>query len=359
MKKLIALLLCCMLVLTGCAGTTVVVGECTCPPGSHDAVETPTEAATEAPVATEAPAVSESAALKTGLAIVPALSGSNATAEENGKVSYDVTVVAVTVDEAGVIASCVIDSVGVDAAFDATGTPAAEGTTEVLSKNEKGFDYGMVKYNASAIGKEWFEQAEALAQFAVGKTMEQVKAGIAGGYASDVDLKTSASIYLGGYVGAMEVAVNNAQELGAAAGEEVKLAVNASLNCAAGKAELTVDAAAVTMDGETITSCVIDSLQAAAEVDATGAITTDLTVAPLTKTQKGFDYGMVKYNASAIGKEWFEQVATFCEYVTGKTAAEVAGIAITETTAPADVDLAAGCSIAIGGFQSLIAEATK
>ena len=210
MKKLIALLLCCMLVLTGCAGTTVVVGECTCPPGSHDAVETPTEAATEAPVATEAPAVSESAALKTGLAIVPALSGTNATAEENGKVSYDVTVVAVTVDEAGVIASCVIDSVGVDAGFDATGTPAAEGTTEVLSKNEK-----------------------------------------------------------------------------------------------------------------------------------------------------GFDYGMVKYNASAIGKEWFEQVATFCEYVTGKTAAEVAGIAINETTAPADVDLAAGCSIAIGGFQNLIAEATK
>ena len=52
-------------------------------------------------------------------------------------------------------------------------------------------------------------------------------------------------------------------------------------------------------------------------------------------------------------------MATFCQYVTGKTAAEVAGIAINETTAPADVDLATGCSIAIGGFQHLIAEATK
>ena len=354
MKKLIALLLCCMLVLTGCAGTTVVVGECTCPPGSHDTVETPTEA----PAATEAPVAMEGA-LKTGLAIVPALSGSNATAEENGKVSYDVTIVAVTVDENGVIASCKIDSVGVDAAFDATGTPAAEGAAAVLTKNELGFDYGMVKYNASAIGKEWFEQADALAQFAVGKTMEEVKSGIAGGYASDVDLKTSASIYLGGYVAAMEAAVNNAKVLGAEAGDALKLATNATLNCAAGKAELTVDVAAVTMDGEVITSCVIDSLQAAVAMDETGAITTDLTVAPLTKTQLGFDYGMVKYNASAIGKEWFEQVEAFCNYIVGKTAAEVAGIAITETTAPADVDLAAGCSIAIGGFQGLITEAAQ
>ena len=61
--------------------------------------------------------------------------------------------------------------------------------------------------------------------------------------------------------------------------------------------------------------------------------------------------------SSGIGKEWFEQVENFCAYITGKTFAEVAGIAVTETTAPADVDLATGTTIAIGGFQALIAKA--
>ena len=358
MKKLIALFLVLALLgtLAGCAGTTVVVGNCTCPPESHVTVETPTEA----PVAVEG-------ALKTGLAILPSISGSaSATAEANGKADYDVTVVAVTVDENGVISACVIDSVGTSVEFDAAGLPVGfDPEAKILTKNEKGFDYGMVAYNASAIGKEWFEQAAALAQFAVGKTVEEVKGGIAGGYAADADLATSASIYLGGYVAAIEKAVANAKVLGAEAGDELKLAVISSMTASAGEeaggaAELTVDVAAVTMDGDMITSCTIDSLQAQVAFDGTGAITTDLTVAPLTKNEKGFDYGMVAYQASGIGKEWFEQAESFCAYVTGKTAAEVAGIAISETTKPAEgTDLAASVTIAIGGFQALIAKAAQ
>ena len=101
----------------------------------------------------------------------------------------------------------------------------------------------------------------------------------------------------------------------------------------------------------------IDSLQAKVEYDAAGTITTDVSAAPKTKNRLGYDYGMVAYKASAIGKEWFEQVENFCVYITGKTFAEVAGIAVTETTAPSDVDLAAGTTIAIGGFQKLITKA--
>ena len=49
MKKLISLILCCALVLAlaGCAGTTVVVGECTCPPEAHTPAAAPTEAPAE------------------------------------------------------------------------------------------------------------------------------------------------------------------------------------------------------------------------------------------------------------------------------------------------------------------------
>ena len=55
--------------------------------------------------------------------------------------------------------------------------------------------------------------------------------------------------------------------------------------------------------------------------------------------------------------EWNVQAANFAAYVTGKTAAEVAGIAVNEGTKPTDVDLSAGVTIAIGGFQALIAKA--
>lgn len=352
MKKMSLILAVAMVVslLAGCAGTPVVYyTNCTCPTGSHTAPETP---------AVDVPAAE--GAVKTGLAIIPSIAKStSATAEANGKAEYDVTIVAVTVDENGVVYDCVIDSIGATSEFTAEGVPVKPGTTEVKSKNELGFDYGMVAYNASAIGKEWFEQADALAQFAVGKNIEEVK----GSYADDVDLATSASIYLGGYVSGIEAAVANAQHLGAQAGDELKLAVTASLDAGAGEeaggtAQLNLDAAAVTMNGDVITSCTIDSLQAAVTFDGTGAVG-DLSTQPKTKNQLGFDYGMVAYKASGIGKEWFEQAAHFCAYVVGKTPAEVAGIAVDEGTKPTDADLSTGCTIAVGGFQKLIAKAAQ
>ena len=345
MKRKLVLLMTGIMILSllaGCAGTIVVV---------------------EQPQATQPAVELDEGELKTGLAILPGISKSvSATAEGNGKAEYDVTIVAITVDEKGVIRSCIIDSIGATSEFTAEGAPVVPGTTEVKTKNELGFDYGMVAYNASAIGKEWFEQAAALASFAEGKTLEQVKSGVAGGYASDADLATSASIYLGGYVSGMEAAIANAKALGAQTGDELKLAITCSLDASAaqeagGMAQLNVDAAALTVQGQTITSCTIDSLQAKVEYDGTGTITTDVAAAPKTKNQQGFDYGMVAYQASGIGKEWFEQAENFCTYITGKTFTEVAEIAVTESTAPADVDLAAGTTIAIGGFQKLIAKA--
>ena len=46
-------------------------------------------------------------------------------------------------------------------------------------------------------------------------------------------------------------------------------------------------------------------------------------------------------------------------YVTGKTAADVAGIAVNEKTAPTDADLTASVTIKIGGFQDLVAKAAQ
>lgn len=358
MKKL-SLILSLVLVLSllaGCAGTTVVYhSNCTCPTvGSGTDVNTPGK-----------PADVGEGAVKTGLYIGTKLSDSkSASADESGEVKYDVTIAAVTVDDKGVIHSCVIDSVPASVAFDAAGTITSDLTAQVLTKNELGDAYGMKLYGGARY--EWNKQVAALAQYAVGKTVEELKSGAIdeSGKAADADLASTATIYLGGYVSAIEAAVNNAQHLGAQAGDELRLASISGLGSSKsadaenpGTAQLDVDVTALTMNGGVITSCHIDALQAKVSFDEAGAITTDLSAPVQTKNALGEAYGMKLYAGSAY--EWNEQAAAFCAYVTGKTADQVAGIAVDEKTAPTDVDLAATVTIAIGGFQALIAKAAK
>ena len=342
MKKFITILslALCMSLLAGCTGTTVVYTDCTCD-GQHETVENTTP-------------VTEGA-VKTGLAIVASVSTTDATAEAEGKASYDVSLVAVLVDDNGVIVDCIIDSIGVDVTYDTAGAILSGVSANVLTKNELGFDYNMELYtNGAAVG-EWFEQADALAKYAIGKTVEELKTGAVGetGYAQDADLATSATIKLGGYVAAVEVAVANAKHLGAKSGDVLKLA---TINSVSDTGNLNCDAVALTLSGDVITSCFIDSLQAEITINEDG---TAVGGNMKTKNDLGFDYGMVAYTGGAAIGEWFEQAARFCAYVTGKTAAQVAGIAVTETSAPADADLASSVTIAIGGFQALIAKAAQ
>jgi predicted ATPase len=273
--------------------------------------------------------------------------------------------VGVTVDDAGVIHSCIIDSVGAKVAIDAAGAVTSDVTAAPATKNELGENYGMVAYGGAKY--EWFQQAAALAEYAVGKTVEELKTGAideTGKAPAGTDLASTATIYLGGYVSAIEAAVANAQHLGAQAGDELKLAVNNSVGSSksasteeAGLAQLDCDVTALTVKDGVITSCTIDSLQAKVNFDATGAITSDLSAPMQTKNQLGENYGMVAW-AGAIA-EWDEQAASFAAYVTGKTADEVAGIAVNEKTAPTEADLASSVTIAIGGFQGLVAKAMQ
>ncbi len=362
MKKLsvfLAMLLC-MSILAGCAGTPVVYySNCTCEATEPAApTEAPAQPAPEAP----APAEGE---LLTGLAISTSLKNSaSASADAAGKADYDVTMVAVLVDASGVIADCIIDGIAASIAFDAAGQlPAAP--TAPQTKNELGDGYNMVAYGGAVA--EWYQQADALAQFAIGKTVEELKNGAIDetGYAPEgTDLATSATIYLGSYVGAIEKAVYNAKALGAQAGDTLKLAtltnVSSSTPAAAetaGNAQLDVDVTALTVNGDVITSCYIDSVQAKVAFDAAGAITSDTAAPVATKNELGDGYNMKTWGGAIA--EWYEQAASFAAYVTGKTLAEVQGIAVDEGTKPADADLAASVTIAIGGFQALIAKALQ
>lgn len=351
MKKSFAIILVFALlvsVLAGCAGTPVVYyTECSCPENAHTAAPE-----TNVPTA--------EGALKTGLAIVTNVGDS----KDAEAAEYDVTLAAVLVDDSGVIQDCIIDSIGTTVNFDAAGTITSDLTAEILTKYELGDDYGMKAYGGATY--EWYEQIDALADFAVGKTAEELQNGAvseSGSAPEGSDLASTATIYLGGYVKAVAAAVQNAQHLGAQAGDELKLASLSSLgsskNASAeeeGVAQLDIDVTALTLKDGVITSCVLDAVQAKVAFNNTGAISTDLTAAVQTKTQLGENYGMVAWGGAIA--EWDAQAASFAKYATGKTAEEVAGIAVEEGK-PTDADLSASVTIAIGGFQNVIAKAVK
>ena len=367
MKKVSLFLTIAMLasMLAGCAGTPVVYyTECTCPVGSHEvSVQETTPAAPE----TEAPEVpAAEGALKTGLYISTGISDSvSASADANGEAKYDVTMVAVLVDDNGVIQDCIIDGISTSVVFDASGVIGSDLAAAPQTKNELGENYGMVAWGGAIA--EWDEQAAALASYAVGKTTEELRNGAideTGKAPAGSDLASSATIYLGGYVSAIEAAVANAQHMGAQAGDSLKLATVTGIDSSksadaenAGNAQLDATVTALTMNGDVITSCVIDSVQAKVAFDATGVITSDVTAPVATKNELGERYGMVAWGGAIA--EWDEQAASFASYVTGKTAADVAGIAVDEGTKPTDADLTGSVTIAIGGFQALIAKAAQ
>ena len=357
MKKSIALLLATALVVAlfaGCTGTTVVIGECTCPCVT-EGDNTPNENTTETTT------VTASGTLKTGLAILADVSGSQNAGEKNGKAQFDVDLAAVLVDENGVIVDCKLDSLGATLEFDGKGAITSDLTKALQTKNELGDGYNMKLYAGSKY--EWYEQAAAVAKYAIGKTAEQLKNGAVNeaGKASDADLAAVATITIGSYVDAIVAAAENAQALGAEAGDKLYLASNGSLGSSvsagekAGTAQLDLDVVALTENGGTITSCTLDSLQGKVNFDTAGVITSDLTKAPQTKNQLGEAYGMKLYAGAKY--EWNEQAASFCKYVTGKTVDQVLGIAVNEATKPTEADLTATVTIAIGGYQALIAKA--
>ena len=360
MKKYLSLMMAAAVMLglfTGCVGAQVHV----CPPDGHTPT-TDTQAADQA-ATSSAETTADGSAVKTGLAIVTSAADSKSAAEEDGIAQYDMTMVAVTVDDQGVIDACVIDGVKAGVSFSTKGEITSDLTAEVLTKTELGDSYGMKAYGGAKY--EWYEQAQALADYAVGKTVEELRKGAVNeaGKASDVDLASVATIYLGGYVDGIEAAVNNAVHLGAMKGDRLKLAAISSLNKSqdaseeAGLAQLDSDVAALTLNGDVISSCVIDSVQAKVSFDAAGQLTSDVAAPVLTKTQLGDSYGMKAYAGSKY--EWYEQIAAFSKYVTGKTLAEVSGIAVGERAEPTDADLASTVTIAIGGYMGLVEKAAK
>ncbi|MFO8067077.1 MAG: hypothetical protein R6U11_05800, partial [Bacteroidales bacterium] len=176
--------------------------------------ETTTEDVEEAPESEETAAedVEESTEVstgaKTGLAVDTSIEKSTDVGEEeDGLAQVDSVIVAVIADSENRIANCAIDSAQTRINFSDTGEIITPLDKVFVGKQEMGEDYGMIE--ASSIGKEWNEQATALSNYVIGKTVEEVK-GIAineEGTPTESELTSSVTMHISDYIAGIEEAV--------------------------------------------------------------------------------------------------------------------------------------------------------
>ena len=293
----------------------------------------------------------EAAAVKTGLSFTTDLSKS-----KDGQSQANIAITAVMVDENGVITQCVIDVIQGKISFDATGKLTTDKATVFQSKQELGDGYNM--RGASSINAEWNEQANAFAAYCVGKTAEQLQGITLNEQGQAVDVIASCTLTADEFLPGVLDAIAKAEYRGAKAGDVLKLAQYSTASnsknateSADGQTQVYTHVGMFTLNGDVITSAYIDAVQASVKFNAQGQITSDLTAAVLTKNELKEGYGMK--NISPIGKEWYEQAAGFCAFITGKTLNEAIAIAVN----PGETDVVASCTIGTNGFLQLIVKA--
>jgi hypothetical protein len=304
------------------------------------------------------------AAVKTGLGIVTSIASSTDAGDKDGLAEADSTIAAVTLDKDGKILKCFLDVAQTKVNFSKEGKILTDLKSAFQTKQELKEKYGMK--SASKIGKEWYEEANAFSKYVVGKTLDQVK-GIAvttDGHASDKDLASSVTVHVGDFVNAVSKAVANAQDLGAKATDKLGVGVNTDIaDCKDagdkdGVAQVNNYYTVSTFDASgKVTSCIIDSSQAKVNFTKAGKITSDLKADTKSKNELKEQYGMK--SSSKIGKEWYEQAAAFAKYATGKTVADVKGVAVTKDGTPSGTDLNTSVTIHIAPFQAIIEKASK
>jgi GH24 family phage-related lysozyme (muramidase) len=115
----------------------------------------------------------------------------------------------------GKVVNIRFDDVQAPIVFDDTGKITTDKATVFKTKRQLGNDYGMKK--ASGIGKEWFEQVDAIEKWMTGKTADQIKAmkvkttQAEGNVADEPDLASGATIGISDFIEVAVAAIGNAK----------------------------------------------------------------------------------------------------------------------------------------------------
>ena len=292
-----------------------------------------TAATTAAPAATTAAPAETTAATASGLrlgfgSVVTASKSASATAEKEGIAESYSYYVAVLIDADSKIQNVWVDSVVHRGNFDVKGALTSDASAMGATKRELGDAYGMKK--ASPIGKEWWEQADALEAFLVGKTIAEIEAAPKeGDKMVFVDLKASSTFGPANYVEALKKAVAAAEKATPTAATKLGYgAIVAASKSASAEADKlgkfqsynSMAVAAVDDSGKVLDAW-IDAVVHDIQFNAKGELTSDPKALGATKRELGDAYGMKK--ASAIGKEWWEQADALETFLEGKTMEEI------------------------------------
>lgn len=349
MKKVLAIVLVLVLTLSLVACSSTKKEE----PAEEATEETTEEEATEEEATeetTEEEATEEAAAggLQLGVGHAFETSVKEATAEEDGQFTSNSYVVALLIGEDGVVQDCFIDVA--QCRMDVTEAgEVVDADKAFKTKRELGDEYGMAKASSLEAG-EWYQQADALEAWVIGKTRAEIEAMEMDeeGHTTDADLLAGCTV---GHMPVFIEAIANAFDNTMDAGEATSVGVGVVTNASNSKSETAEEEgqvqfysyfgySAVDAAGK-ITACEIDAAQITAAI-AEGAL-----VAPTeikTKNELKEDYGMQKASSLEEG-EWYQQAAFFANYLVGKDKAELAGLEFDADDKATDPDLLAGCTI--------------
>ncbi|MDO5725069.1 MAG: hypothetical protein Q4P29_02075 [Tissierellia bacterium] len=278
----------------------------------------------------------------------------------------DVTIAAVAFDSDGKIVDIKLDVAQSKASFNEDNLGAQVEGIELKTKKELGDDYQM--RGASAIEKEWFEQAEAFEKYAIGKTSDEIvtmPTKAIDDYnpnCPDVpELESSCTIDVGDFLIAVQKAWENSKEANGAT--ELKLSIESNIDSKPAKdgkdAMIQIDTNMVCLaldsDGKIVAS-EFDTVQSKLSVTEEGIVEGKFDDVK-TKKELGDDYQM--RGASPIEKEWFEQVEAFENYSKNKTLDEIINMPTKalddyHPTCPDVPELESSCTIDVGDFLSLL-----
>lgn len=130
-----------------------------------------------------------------------------ATADAAGKVAVDTTICSVVLDDNGTIVAIKFDAIQPKAAFKADGTLDCAESQTVITKREKGLDYNMK--GVSPIGLEWYEQMDGFETWCIGKNIGEVLGMQLDDQnkATDADVLSTCTIHINAQLAALKAAV--------------------------------------------------------------------------------------------------------------------------------------------------------
>ena len=136
------------------------------------------------------------------LGVATSQTATDATAEAKGSNKLETYLFAAAVNAEGKIVAASSDCVEATFGFDATGKTTFDASAQILSKKEKGDNYGMTNpaYGGTAT-LEWYQQAAAFDAACLGKTASEVAGLMGADYKGTADVQAAGcTIYVSGFV---------------------------------------------------------------------------------------------------------------------------------------------------------------